>query len=140
MVNETVLLEIYTEIAEAEGFRGNEYKDHLGYPTIGYGTKLPLTEEEAGILLQHRLRRMIKELTQHKPMIDSLPDKAQVIVINMAYQLGVPRLLKFKKMWQALEHGDFKEASKEMKDSLWNQQTPNRSNRLASIMSDITYV
>ena len=139
MVNETVLLEVYTEIAEDEGFRGNEYKDHLGYPTIGYGTKLPLTEEEAGILLQHRLRRMVKELTLNKPIIEKIPDQALLVLLNMAYQLGVPRLLKFKKMWEAIETGDYKTASAEMVDSLWNQQTPNRSNKLASIMSDVRY-
>ena len=140
MINENILLSIYSEIKEDEGFKGNEYKDHLGYPTIGYGTKLPLSEEEAGILLQHRLRQMIKELSTHKPIIEKLPEKAVSILFNMAYQLGVPRLLKFRKMWLALEEGDFKQASEEMKDSLWNQQTPNRSNYLASIMQDIVYI
>lgn len=131
--------EVVNEIKLDEGFVGVEYKDHLGFPTIGYGTKLPLTEEEAELLLKHRLHKMVKELLRHKPVVETLPLDAKLIILNMTYQLGVPRLLAFKKMWAALESKDFKTAADEMRDSLWNRQTPNRSNKLASIMSDVTY-
>ena len=42
-------------IKEAEGFRGEPYDDTRGNPTIGYGTKLPLTEAEGELLLRYRL-------------------------------------------------------------------------------------
>ena len=42
-------------IKEAEGFRGEPYDDTTGNPTIGYGTKLPLTEAEGELLLRYRL-------------------------------------------------------------------------------------
>ena len=137
MPYQEALQEVVNDIKLDEGFVGTEYKDHLGFPTIGYGTKLPLTEEEAELLLRHRLHKMVKELLRHKPFVEELPLDAKLIILNMAYQLGVPRLLGFRKMWSALESKDFEEAAKEMRDSLWNRQTPNRSNKLASIMKEV---
>ena len=137
MPYQEALQEVVNDIKIDEGFVGTEYKDHLGFPTIGYGTKLPLTEEEAELLLRHRLHKMVKELLRHKPFVEELPLDAKLIILNMAYQLGVPRLLGFRKMWSALESKDFEEAAKEMRDSLWNRQTPNRSNKLASIMEEV---
>jgi len=137
MPYQEALQEVVNDIKLDEGFVGTEYKDHLGFPTIGYGTKLPLTEEEAELLLRHRLHKMVKELLRHKPFVEELPLDAKLIILNMAYQLGVPRLLGFRKMWSALESKDFEEAAKEMRDSLWNRQTPNRSNKLASIMEEV---
>lgn len=139
MPYQEALKEVVEEIKVDEGFVGNEYKDHLGFPTIGYGTKLPLTEEEAELLLRHRLHKMVIELQRNKPFVDDLPFDARIILLNMAYQLGVPRLLGFKRMWSALEDGDFEEAAIEMRDSLWNRQTPNRSNKLAYIMQQTKY-
>ena len=139
MPYQEALQEVVNDIKLDEGFIGTEYKDHLGFPTIGYGTKLPLTEEEAELLLRHRLHKMVKELQYKKAFIDTLPLDAKLILLNMAYQLGVPRLLGFKKMWLALENRDFKTAADEMRDSLWNRQTPNRSNKLASIMNEVQF-
>jgi len=122
---------------EDAGFKsgGYPYKDHLGYDTIGYGTKLPLSEEECSLLLKHRLDIVNKELVSKKHIVQSLPADKQRVLLEMAYQLGVPTLMKFKKMWKALELGAFKEAAKEMLDSKWHKQTPSRAERLAHIMS-----
>ena len=38
-----------------EAFRGNPYQDTLDNETLGYGTKLPITEAEAAWLLETRL-------------------------------------------------------------------------------------
>ena len=139
MPYQEALNKLIDELVLDEGFDGMPYKDHLGYLTIGIGTKLPLTEEEAKLIANHRLHQVVKELQHSKAFVDRLPLDAKLILLNMAYQLGVPRLLGFKKMWRALEDEDFKTAADEMRDSLWNKQTPNRSNKLASIMSEVQY-
>ena len=41
---------------------------------------------------------------------------AQVDLMDMAFNMGVPRLCKFKKMWNAVENGNFEAASYEMMD------------------------
>ena len=58
-------------------------------------------------------------------------------VINMAFQLGLPRLSKFKKFKEALDKQDYVSASIEMLDSRWAKQTPNRANELAETMRNI---
>ena len=124
-------------IKKHEGFRGMPYEDSLGFPTIGYGTKLPITKEEAEILLKHRLDIKIQEITNYEPFYLELPPKAQKVIANMAYQLGVGGVMKFKKMWEALKNEDYKTAADEMLNSKWARQTPNRANELSEIMRSI---
>lgn len=131
---------LIADIKIEEGFRGDPYKDHIGYLTIGYGTKLPLTEEEAELLLKHRLEKMQKELNRRIKEVYgevSIPAKAWDILYNMAYQLGVGGLLKFKKMLKALEKQDYETAAKEGLDSLWARQTPNRARRLMDRLREV---
>jgi lysozyme len=52
----------------------------------------------------------------------------------MAFNMGVPRLCKFKKMWAAIHNEDFTVASKEMLDSRWANQVKSRSTKLAHAM------
>ena len=85
------------DIKRHEGFSGMPYDDSRGLPTIGYGTLLPISEYEAELLLKHRLELIMQELYNHKPFIQELPEEAQNILLDMAYNLGVPRLMKFKK-------------------------------------------
>ncbi len=125
---------VIDSLKQEEGFDGMPYEDKLGIPTIGYGTKLPLTEEEAALLLKHRLDKKILEISEKEPFFLDLPQKAQEVIANMAYQLGVGGVLEFKKMWAALKKGDYQKAADEMLDSKWATQTPNRAKRLAEIM------
>jgi len=124
-------------IKKHEGFEGMPYNDSLGFPTIGYGTKLPITEEEAEMLLEYRLKRMIRELIKKEPFFEKLPEDAQKVIADMTYQMGVGGVLKFKKMWAALKERDYKKAADEMLDSRWAKQTPNRAKELAEIMRSL---
>lgn len=130
---------VIDSIKEHEGFRGLQYLDHIGNPTIGYGTLLPITMEEAELLLSHRLSAMIRELQAAKPFIDGLPLDAKIVLLEMAYQLGVPKLLGFQRMWAAIERGYFQGAGDEMLDSRWYQQTPHRARALSDRMKTATY-
>lgn len=142
---------MYKEIEQLkidEGFRTKPYKDSLGFLTIGYGTKLPLSKyesehisnteeiskEDAVFLLEHRLTQYVSKLKNLKPIIYKLDENRQGILYNMAYQLGVNGLLNFKRMWTAIESFDYKKAANEMKSSLWYKQTPKRAERLIKRM------
>jgi len=127
---------------EDDGFKtgGKPYKDHLGFDTIGYGTRLPLSEKECEMLLIHRLDNITKELLVSRldddkkveDIIYNLSDKRKEVLFEMAYQLGVPKTMKFK-MWKAIEDGNFDRASVEMIQSRWYKQTPKRVGQLAKI-------
>lgn len=130
-------MSLIANIKASEGFAGMSYKDSLGFDTIGFGTKLPLTREEAELILKYRLDNTIKELLRYKPFVAKMPENKQEILYEMAYQLGVGGLLEFKKMWWALEYFNYNEASKEMLDSLWAKQTPKRARKLAERMKGL---
>ena len=57
------------------------------------------------------------------------------VICEMCFQLGKPRVMKFKKMWQALRDGDFQEASAQIIDSQWHKQTPGRCEEVAAEMA-----
>ena len=52
----------------------------------------------------------------------------------MAFNLGVPRLCKFKNMWAAIHEKDFDTAAEEMLDSRWAEQVKGRATELAEMM------
>ncbi len=124
-------------IKEHEGFKSFQYIDTRGFSTIGYGTKLPLTKEEAEILLKHRLERKINELIKREPFYLKMPKPAKAVIADMAYQLGVSGVLGFRKMWKALKKRDYRKAADEMLDSMWAKQTPNRAKELANIIRNL---
>lgn len=129
-------MSLLEDIKKEEGFVGVQYDDHLGNPTIGYGTLLPLTKAEAELILEHRLKTFILNVKMSLSEL-TIKDEAWEILYHMAYQMGVNGLLKFKKMIKALEQEDYKTASREGLDSLWAKQTPNRAKRLMERMKNI---
>jgi len=123
-------------LKQEEGFRGMTYVDTKGHLTVGYGTKLPLTEYEATMLLEYRFNKIKQELEAELSFLNIEQDAWDVLYL-MAYQLGVAGVMKFKKMIEALKKQNYKEASKQMRDSLWYGQTTNRAERMAKMMEEI---
>jgi lysozyme len=121
-----------------EGFRPHCYDDPLGYRTIGYGRMVDerlgggVTEREAEVLLVNDVRAVCRELDGRIRWWRGLPSGVMEAVANMAFQLGVPKLMLFKKTLAALEARDFDRAADEALDSLWARQTPNRAERVAA--------
>ena len=134
------LMKIKTEIIREEGFSPYAYSDSLGYMTIGYGRCIDkrkgpgISRYEAGVLLENNIRAALIFLKQEISFFDSLPDGVARALVNMAYQLGVAGVLKFKKMLAALEKKDWKEAAAQALDSEWAKQTPERAKRMAEMI------
>lgn len=124
------------DIKAEEGFSGTVYVCSEGFDTVGYGSRMPITKEEAELLLEYRLKGMKAQLTGYLYDID-IKDEAWDILFNMSYQLGVKGVLNFKNMIKALKNNDYKEASIQMLDSLWAKQTPNRAKRLSDRMNKL---
>lgn len=124
------------DIKQEEGFKGTVYKCTEGFDTIGYGTRLPLSEKEAEMILEYRLNILKGNLSGSLYMLD-IDKKAWDILYNMVYQMGVKGVLNFKNMIKALEAKDYKRAGDEMLDSKWAKQTPARANRLSKAMKAI---
>lgn len=117
-----------------EGFRGLPYDDGAGHPTIGYGTLLPISEDEGEWLLQHRLEATETEIAARWQPYADQPEHVKQALCLMAYQLGVEGELQFKKMLACLEKGDTRCAAREAMDSQWEHQTPKRVALVAALL------
>ena len=68
---------------------------------------------------------------------NDLPEEAQLIIANMMFNLGRPRLTKFKGMKAGVDSRDWNKAADEMIDSRWYSQVPNRAKRLVERMRNL---
>lgn len=134
-------------IKKHEGFVNKIYKDSLGKATIGYGhlitpddTYVEDMEYDEDLLSRQFDVDFDRSFLNARDLMEKydlpvLPQPAQEVLIEMVFQLGIGGVGKFKKMWAALEQGDFVEASDQMMDSRWHQQTTNRCEDLAGRMA-----
>ena len=124
-------------IKESEGFVEHVYNDSLGIPTIGYGfaiKDLILDEDIAEEILLRKVKALALRVQNKFDWFNTAPDIIKEVVIEMCYQLGLGGFSKFKKTISYLEKENYLEASKEMLDSKWAKQTPNRAKKLSKIV------
>ena len=135
------------ELEVDEGVKYEIYNDHLGYPTFGIGHLVRDTDPENGEPVGTPVSedRVIEAFNQDVETVlsdcnilyddfDDLPEEAQLIIANMMFNLGRPRLSKFKGMKAGVDARDWKKAADEMIDSAWYRQVPNRAGRLVTRM------
>ena len=142
------LEELKEHIKFEEGVKLNDngehilYNDSLGYKTLGIGHLVkatdPENEMEVGTVVSQERVDECFEADLYIAINDmekftedmNVDENVKECVTHMVFQLGLPRLNKFRKFKQALLDGDIKSAQTEMKDSLWYRQTTNRAERL----------
>ena len=127
-------------IKESEGFVEHVYNDSLGIPTIGYGfaiKDLILDEDIAEEILIRKVKDLAQRVDRKFDWFNTAPDIIKEVVIEMCYQLGLGGFSKFKKTISYLEKENYLEASKEMLDSKWAKQTPNRAKKLSKIVASV---
>ena len=146
------------KLIKSEGLVLNVYKDTLGIDTIGIGRNLEdrgisqqelddldiptidhiyeygITEADAVYLATNDVQIVEEELVRAHPCVEQLDSVRQLIVMDMAFNMGVPRLCKFVKMWNAIHENKYDVAAKEMLDSRWSKQVKSRSTKLANAM------
>ena len=101
--------------------------DYYGKP-IGY----PVPNEQVNAWFEKDIDVTINDCKIIFEEFDFLPEEAQLVIANMCFQLGRPRLSKFKKFIAAVKEQDWERAADEMKDSRWYKQTTARAERLIS--------
>ena len=125
------------ELIRDEGFRSKPYKCTAGKLTIGVGRNIEdngITEDEAMYLLENDITSCIKQLTAKLPWYSTKPDAVQRVLTNMCFNLGISKLMSFKKTLGLIELGKYKEASVQMLNSLWARQVGERAVRLSNIL------
>jgi lysozyme len=138
------------ELKIDEGCKYEIYLDHLGLPTFGIGHLILSSDMEHGqevgtAVSEDRVNEcfakdvevVLSECLQLYSGFAFLPEEAQLIIANMMFNMGRPRLSKFKGMKAAVDAGDYHRAAVEMVDSRWYQQVTNRADRLVARMRSI---
>lgn len=131
------LQRLWEQLVHHEGLRLKPYRCSAGKLTIGVGRNLEdvgLTEEEALLLLGNDISRVITELDQNIPAFSSLDEIRKRVLVDMGFNLGINRLMKFRRMLAALETGDWSQTAVEMMDSRWARQVGSRAERLKLMM------
>jgi len=125
------------QVKREEGLRLFPYVDTVGKMTIGYGRNLTdsgISQLEAGEMLDQDLTRHISDLIRAFPFVETLDSTRQIVLADMCFNLGITKLYRFVKMWDALRARDFEQAARHMLASRWAEQVGARATRLAAAM------
>lgn len=125
------------QLIRHEGMKTTPYLCSQGKLTIGVGRNLMdngINEEEAYYLLSNDIDSVQLQLQCYLPWIAELKEAQKMVLINMAFNLGVGGLLTFENMLKALQEGNLELVEHEMLDSLWAEQVGHRAEELAAQM------
>ena len=126
-----------------EGVKYEVYNDHLGYATFGvghlvlesdpeHGAELgtPVSESRVIEAFEQDCENVLRDCNILYEDFASLPEEAQQVIANMMFNMGRPRLSKFKGMKRGVDSRNWNAAADEMVDSAWYRQVTNRADRL----------
>ena len=125
------------QLLRHEGSRSKPYKDNAVPPklTIGVGRNLDdvgIFQDEIDLMLTNDINRAIQDLNDHIEWWNSLDEARRIVLVNMTFNMGITRLLKFQKMLTALQSGDYTKAGDEMINSEWYKQVGVRALELVN--------
>lgn len=139
-------------IKEAEGFVPKVYKCPAGFNTIGYGYNIdanPLNDQQKKLLNEDGT---ISKENASKLLLDSIPryeadarelidfdylnDARKSLMIDLVYNLGKKGFEKFRATRGFINMGDYNNAWKALKASMWFNQVGNRGIRNCAILRD----
>jgi lysozyme len=134
-----------------EGVKYEIYNDHLGYATFGIGHLVlesdpehgqeigtEVSEERVIEAFEKDVQTVLDECKVLYEDFDDLPEEVQQIIANMMFNMGRPRLSKFKGMKAGVDARDWNRAADEMVDSGWYRQVTNRADRLVQRMRAVS--
>ncbi len=135
-----------------EGVKYEVYEDHLGYKTFGIGHLITAKDPEYTFKIGHKISETrvneafdndvslyIREAKKVFSNLEKLPEEAQQVIVNMCFNMGAPRLGKFKKFISAINNENYETAAIEMLDSRWANQVGDRAVRLSKRISAIPF-
>ncbi|CAB4151553.1 COG3772 Phage-related lysozyme (muraminidase) [uncultured Caudovirales phage] len=123
-------------IKKQEAFKSHPYLDTVGKLTIGWGRNIEdngISKDEADYLFDNDFARCQRELAPFPWYVNS-PQNVQDALMNMCFNLGIGRLLGFRKMIMALTAKDYTKAAIEALDSKWAEQVGQRAKDVALMM------
>lgn len=132
---------ITKQLEEHEKFMPHAYQDSKGYWTIGIGRLIDkrlgggISRAEGEILLANDVHDIEQELDRYVPWWRQLDDVRRLVVADMMFNLGGPKLSRFKNTLGNMKAGRYDEAAVGMRNSKWARvDVGARAERLARMM------
>ena len=128
-----------------EGFETHAYKCTAGKITVGVGRNIDpdggigLSRLEINYLLANDIERVEEELSKSLPWLLELDCVRIDALVDMCFNLGLPRFLKFVKALDALEAGDYEMSANEFMDSRWADQVGYRAYEVTEMIRTGVY-
>ena len=113
-----------------EGLKTYAYRCSQDKLTIGIGRNIQdrgISEKEAYYLLNNDIEKVQEELTKNWGVWRTFPEKARLVCIDMAFQMGIAGFMSFRETRKLMELGKWLEASEEVLRSRYAVQTPHRA-------------
>ena len=134
--------ELKEEIKLHEGYRDTVYLDSLSKRTVGFGHLCVEDHWEDGKQYDKEYLEEIFEkdfniaLTDANKILKGKPVNhiAREVIIELVFNIGMPRTKKFVKCLAALDNEDYNEAGNQILDSLYAKQVPARAGKLSGKM------
>ena len=127
--------ELFDMIRRHEGLSDKIYLDSVGIATGGYGHAFIIGSHIPFDIAERFLQNDIQIAEQnYKTLKLNLDEIRKMVIINMLFNLGLTRFVKFKKLLRALNESNWQKAHDEMLNSRWAAQVGNRAKELAKIM------
>lgn len=132
------IIALRAELVRDEGIRLFPYRDTAGKITIGIGRNLSdvgVSSAEVQAMWLADVDRATAGLDRALPWWRTLSEDRQRVMVNMAFNMGIPKLLTFKRMLSAVKAGQYQAAAAEMLDSEWSRQVGERATRLSKMIA-----
>lgn len=128
-----------------EGCETHAYSCTSNKLTIGCGRNIDpgggtgLSDVEIGFLLQNDINRVSAELSKEFAWFSELNEPRRDAMINICFNVGLPRLRLFKLALGAMQNQDFNTAAAEFINSKWRKQVGNRAIEVALMIKTGNY-
>ena len=134
--------DLKNQIKEHEGYRDTVYLDSLSKKTVGYGHLCVEDNWVDGKIYEKEYLEEVFDkdfniaLTDANKILEGKPVNhiAREVIIELVFNIGMPRTMKFVKCLAALDNEDYEEAGNQILDSLYARQVPYRAGKLAGKM------
>jgi len=127
-------------LRQHEGVRTHAYKCTSDNTTIGVGRNIDenggigLSADETDYLLANDVKRVEAELIAAFNWYKMLNDARKDAMMDMCFNMGLPRLRKFKRALAAMSANFYEIAAVEFLDSLWAKQVGHKRSTTISEM------
>jgi len=143
------IMDYVVYIKQNEGYRAKPYDDATGKElksgdkivgkiTIGVGRNLSdrgLSNDEIEYLLKNDIVDAYYDVVSvFGDVVEYYPRNVMLVLVDMMFNLGLPRFMQFKKFIQAIKDFDYEKALYELENSRLCKQARNRCERNKTLL------